>query len=892
MKIFTLFLKQIQIVLLLAGFCIPLHAKKVDAAHAEAVAQYLIELKFDASLHRSDALTLVYTATANHLSDLPLYYVFNVGHNQGFIIVSGDDIATPILGYSTEGNYDSTNIPPNFQTWMEDVGNAILKGMDDNFLGDDETQRAWSAYLNKEESFFVKTEGDRAVAKLLTTTWNQNNPYWNQCPSYSGSRCYTGCVATAMAQIMKYHNRPTTGTGTTPAYTTRTHKINIPAVNCAVNYNFGTMGAATPSTTTEQTNVARLMYHCGTSVEMDYTPTGSGAYSIDVGDAITTHFGYDKSLRYEQRIYYNNTQWVNLLKQELDAKRPIYYSGQSATGGHAFVCDGYTDQNLFHFNWGWGGTQDGNYSVTPMPSNYYPNSNVIYTNWKPNAGTATSYQIDLYTGTSITAPTSVQQLEIFTVTACFCNSGWATFPSGELAIGIYSGATLLAVIGTRTISNFMPGYYYNPLTINNCSVPTTVAPGTYTIRAISKATGTTTWNIAKGTAGTTWEKTILVTGIPTITATPTSLTFSNVPVNTTSSPQTVNITGSYLTGNITLTKSGTGATAFNITPTSFTTTGGNCSVTFSPQNAGNYSATLSISSAGATTKTVTLTGTAIVPVVPVTSITGIPASIYEKTPLTLSGTVHPVNATFQTIVWSVKNAGTTGATITGGNTLNTSAIGTVVITATITNGVANGTNYTEDFTINVYPIIVTNITNLPTTTQAGTPLTLSGTVTPSNATFQDITWEIIDAGTTGATISGSILYTTNPGLVTISATIENGLGIGSHFVKQCSILVTHPIIQVEDIKNIPNAAKIGVRTFLTGVVVPRNATNQYIEWNIKEEATTASATITDTRGYVTLLVTSQGTLVITATIADGLGNDIPYSKDFDIKVIDEHCDCK
>jgi hypothetical protein len=188
--------------------------------------------------------------------------------------------------------------------------------------------------------------------------------------------------------------------------------------------------------------------------------------------------------------------------------------------------------------------------------------------------------------------------------------------------------------------------------------------------------------------------------------------------------------------------------------------------------------------------------TATPPFVAVTSITGVPNSATAGTPLTLTGTVNPGNATNQTIVWSVKTVGTTGATVSG-STLNTTSAGTVVVTATIVNGATATSNYTQDFTITVNTatppfVAVTSITGVPNSATAGTPLTLTGTVNPNNATNQTIVWSVKTAGTTGATVSGSTLNTTSAGTVVVTATIVNGATATSNYTQDFTITVNVP----------------------------------------------------------------------------------------------------
>ena len=381
---------KITVVLLLSTLCMSLYAKSVEEKKAISAAKYLIEQQFNKNL-TGDELTLVYAAKDNSLPESHVvYYIFNVGDNGGFIIVSGDDIARPILGYSTEGRYRHENRPINFEALMAEIADAIVKGIKNGFSGDVQIQEEWNAYLNKDASYFAKTRGESAVDPLIQTKWDQMAPYWNECPMYKGQRCLTGCVATAMAQIMKYHNHPKKGTGTTPAYTTETNEISIPAVDHNVNYNFNDMGDTAPSTQSAKDNVARLMYHCGVSVKMDYgtyTQGGSGAGTDKVPEAIKKYFGYDKSASHVWREKYTDTEWINLLKGELNAKRPVFYAGNHPTdGGHAFVCDGYDNQNYFHFNWGWSGQEDGYYAINPMPSNWFPLYHRVVINWYPVGG--------------------------------------------------------------------------------------------------------------------------------------------------------------------------------------------------------------------------------------------------------------------------------------------------------------------------------------------------------------------------------------------------------------------------------------------------------------------------------------------------------------------------
>ena len=514
-------LRQGMVALFLLCFCVPLNAKRVEVKSAAAVAQFLTDQRFDVGDVKGDKLVLAYTAQNQKLPGSPvIYYVFNVGHGDGFIIISGDDIARPVVGYSTQGSYDHNNRPTNFEAWMEDVYAVISQGIADGISGDALIQEEWEAYLRRDTEY-LPAGGTRAVNQLLSTTWDQTSPYWNQCPSYGGNQCVTGCVATAMSQLMKYHNYPAQGTGSSPAYTTTTLGINIPSINFNVNYNFNDMGDATPTTPTAIANVAQLMYHAGASVYMDYgtSSIGSAAYDDDAAIALTTYFKYDKGLLYERKTitvsgttytYYTDNQWIAMLQQELDANRPVYYAGSGPAGGHAFICDGYNEQNQFHFNWGWGGSSNGYYTINLLnPSGYtFPNSHAILRNMKPDpAGTSTqSYQMYLLENTNLTATaTSVMPGQAFNAeTHGYRNLGYTTFPGGYYGIGLFNPAgDLVEVISAPLINvpnQIAPGAGFGNTLTFDCSVSSSVTSGNYTMKAIVSATyPNPNWVVAKGT---------------------------------------------------------------------------------------------------------------------------------------------------------------------------------------------------------------------------------------------------------------------------------------------------------------------------------------------------------------------------------------------------------
>lgn len=287
------------------------------------------------------------------------YYVFANGEDKGFTIVSGDDRMPEVVGYSAQGTYDPDHLPANYVGFMkayQETVEALLKG-DAQVSGGLAEVRQWRA----------ERAGTAAVAPLLGgIKWNQRAPYNNMCPLYNGTnRSVTGCVATAMAQVMMYYQYPKELKATIKAYTAKSYGIQIPEISSGATYDWDNMlpdYSKSDYNSAQADAVAKLMYHCGAAVKMDYGPS-SGA---NVTPAIlATYFGYDADLMQDlTRTVFTLQQWMTLIDNELKAKRPILYSGQSSDGGHEFVCDGSDGKGLYHINWGWGGYQDGYFDLT------------------------------------------------------------------------------------------------------------------------------------------------------------------------------------------------------------------------------------------------------------------------------------------------------------------------------------------------------------------------------------------------------------------------------------------------------------------------------------------------------------------------------------------------
>ncbi len=314
---------------------------------------------------KNSSITDIITYTKDNITT---FYVFIFGEN-GFVIISADDAVKPLLGYSTDNPFAKGNKSPSAESWLERYNKEIKYIIDNNF-DNSLTKGEWDKVLSNKFN-----ESKLAVNPLLTTTWNQDCYYNLLCPAATGGPCgrvYAGCVATAMAQIMKFWNSPTTGNGS-HSYTHPTYGLQQANFG-TTTYAWGSMpnNLSSSSTTTQKNAVATLIYHCGVAVDMDYDPNGSGAYSQVVPSALVNYFKYKNTAQIKYQQNYTLTNWQNLLKTELDAGRPIEYSGSdNSYGGHAFVCDGYNSSNYFHFNWGWSGYDNGFFAIGSLnPTGY------------------------------------------------------------------------------------------------------------------------------------------------------------------------------------------------------------------------------------------------------------------------------------------------------------------------------------------------------------------------------------------------------------------------------------------------------------------------------------------------------------------------------------------
>ncbi len=332
-------------------------AKTVPLNNAELVARNFMMQTINAQ-----DITLKLFHTAKTADGSPLYYVFDVNSGNGFVIVTADDAAKPIIGYSTKERFDIPAPNSNIGNWLNKRGEEINYLRKNNIQANAVIAKTWSDYTNNIPATDLRrSSANTSVAPLLTTLWNQS-PYYNDlCPGGS----VTGCVATTMAQIMKYWNYPKQGNGNSSYNENDYGSLSANYANAVYVYSLMPNVCSSPNP-----EVAELMYHCGVSVNMDYSPEGSGAWVINADSPISAensfinYFGYDPTqILGVYRDDYSTANWHALLKGDLDIGRPIQYVGFGNSGGHTWVCDGYDVNDFYHMNWGWGGSGNGYFDI-------------------------------------------------------------------------------------------------------------------------------------------------------------------------------------------------------------------------------------------------------------------------------------------------------------------------------------------------------------------------------------------------------------------------------------------------------------------------------------------------------------------------------------------------
>ena len=487
----------------------------------------------------ASALKTAVVFNAKDMAGQPYLYAVTDTRQSGFVLVSGDERFNAVLGYSDVSNFDEQNMPENMR--------VFLQGYID--------EMKYLESINYQPTKAAPRRSMSNVGVLMTTTWNQRAPYNNQCPLDNSQRSATGCVATAMAQVVNYHIQNNHGPAATiaeiPGYTIPNTTITVSAIPS---------GTAIPSKTlllnsydnnagtdAQKTAVAQLMLYCGTSVQMKYSSGSSGTQTAYVANALINYFGFDNTTRFVRRIDYSYADWVNLIYNEVAASRPVVLGAGRAAGGHAFVADGFDATNtLFHINWGWGGYLDDYFALSVLNPDDAGQTGAA-------AGTD-GYTIDQqaivgiqHVGASETTDPASLTMDSYRVagTDIHFSAGnlTGTTNSFDIGVGVYDGSsiTLFKLIASQSVST---GIAFPDVSAS--AICADFANQTRKLIPMSRVSGTSTWIPGADPDINYFSAVYDAYGVPTLTAHPApdfqNTTFSipgTVFVNT---PQYTNVT--------------------------------------------------------------------------------------------------------------------------------------------------------------------------------------------------------------------------------------------------------------------------------------------------------------------------------------------------------------
>ena len=466
------------------------NAGKVTEQQALQKAQQLLGGKSVVAVESHKTLT-------RSLGDAPAFYIFNARDNEGFVIVSADDRTEAVLGYSYHRTFSLDDMPDNIRWWLSEYTKQIKSLTDD--------------YRPSEKATTCTAKS--AIAPLITTTWDQSTPYNLQCPEYEGQKCYTGCIATALAQVMYYFKWPSS-CSSLPAYVTNKLKLSVPELPATTfkwdrmktSYAYGENSGPAAEV------VAELLRYCGQANEMDYTPSGSGAYIHE--DVMINSFNYSKNMRYFFRDDFAQDHWESIIYNELAENRPVLYGADTDPGsngeGHQFICDGYDGNGKYHMNWGWGGYCDGYYLLSacnpesqgvPMGGRYNTGQHANI-GFKPAVegeviipdlqSAIQDYSIQSFTRTS--GKSDFENIPLYAwIFAVYKVSPESPF-SSEVGWGLYQGENLIQTFSAGSVDFEAKNYAYarNELSV---SFGKDLKDGKYQFRQIYKDQITQDWTL-------------------------------------------------------------------------------------------------------------------------------------------------------------------------------------------------------------------------------------------------------------------------------------------------------------------------------------------------------------------------------------------------------------
>ena len=290
--------------------------------------------------------------------DEPMFYIYN-SENEGFVVISADDFTRPILAYSLDHKFNTADIPAEVRWWLNETEKAIrtLKEQGRVEVGP-EILSAW------EDCTGGLTKAGGTKIELNTVQWHQDSPFNDKCPIVDGERCVSGCVPTALAELMCYYGWPEKGSGTIESYTDGNDNV-LKGYELGTVYNWAELQKLTDEEEADaasdevKENAAQLLKDVGYAMQCSYSPSGTGAYESDIMEYFCGKFAYNKGAELIYRQHYTPEDWIGIVRSQLETSHPVYYTGDDSDGGHAFLIDGIDENDLVHFNFGWGSGYNG-----------------------------------------------------------------------------------------------------------------------------------------------------------------------------------------------------------------------------------------------------------------------------------------------------------------------------------------------------------------------------------------------------------------------------------------------------------------------------------------------------------------------------------------------------
>lgn len=439
--------------------------------------------------------------TGRSMAGKPTFYVFSTASRT--IIASADDVAVPLLGYIDSGNFDPARMPPQMKSFLESYSAEIAAATASGRI-----------HITKAAASRAERQ---AIEPLCRTGWNQDAPYNDLCPVKNGDRTYTGCVATAMAQVMKYFSYPTKGSGSV-SYSWNKQTLSLDL--SATEFDWGSMldRYDASSSAASKTAVATLMKACGYVVGMNYGTAddgGSGAPSIAIVPGLVNYLNYDKATDLVYRDMFTLDDWNRKIYDNIRNIGPVVYCGSSSTGGHAFVIDGYSSDDFFHVNWGWGNAYDGYFKLSALnpdgqgiggyEGGYNYNQTAVVGMRKPVAGSQKPAPTMGIFGT-LKAIAQGRTLYFVSEDGGIINtSAWP----GNFIFGILltdSGGST-STLASDDLGTLDAGQGYTQL---NVEMPENIRNGIYTVSLAYKVNGASDWAPIKGNGGIVWQTEIEV----------------------------------------------------------------------------------------------------------------------------------------------------------------------------------------------------------------------------------------------------------------------------------------------------------------------------------------------------------------------------------------------